>query len=338
MAHHHTTKEAIVYTTNGDKPRLGPSLRLVQLQDVEGAGRGRDASAPAVRGDTLARDKATGGKGSSRVDVFPSGCRCEVAAPSLVGKVPFHVVAAMAWDGMGRGGKDWGGMGHEKHGQERRTPFFPASSPQSLDHPSTPVGATHLDLQTARFPALLAKKLQQAILHHTSPGLATTTLTRLDALETPDEGTSTNRNNWENRTGSTGKLIGSRPDPDLSQIISPRHTHKRARNSSSSSRDETCATANPRTTSNQNPTTPKYLVCDCAKPVQPEPSSTQRVVFQHVALRRSRIKTNHINKRFRRSHTSFKMVVQEITSFSNMGRGAYDTTGVPKPPPRPKPR
>ncbi|TKW56709.1 hypothetical protein CTA1_1554 [Colletotrichum tanaceti] len=32
------------------------------------------------------------------------------------------------------------------------------------------------------------------------------------------------------------------------------------------------------------------------------------------------------------------MVVREITSFSNMGRGAYDTTGVPKPPPRPKPR
>ncbi|KAF0318705.1 hypothetical protein RB213_005271 [Colletotrichum asianum] len=28
----------------------------------------------------------------------------------------------------------------------------------------------------------------------------------------------------------------------------------------------------------------------------------------------------------------------EISSTSNMGRGAYDTTGVPKPPPRPKPR
>ncbi|KAK1633413.1 hypothetical protein BDP81DRAFT_397302 [Colletotrichum phormii] len=36
--------------------------------------------------------------------------------------------------------------------------------------------------------------------------------------------------------------------------------------------------------------------------------------------------------------TTFKMVVREITPASNMGRGAYDTTGVPKPPPRPKPR
>ncbi|KAK2735487.1 hypothetical protein CKAH01_01868 [Colletotrichum kahawae] len=36
--------------------------------------------------------------------------------------------------------------------------------------------------------------------------------------------------------------------------------------------------------------------------------------------------------------SSSKMVVREISSTSNMGRGAYDTTGVPKPPPRPKPR
>ncbi|KAK1459684.1 hypothetical protein CMEL01_02683 [Colletotrichum melonis] len=36
--------------------------------------------------------------------------------------------------------------------------------------------------------------------------------------------------------------------------------------------------------------------------------------------------------------TTFKMGVREITPASNMGRGAYDTTGVPKPPPRPKPR
>ncbi|KAK9426237.1 hypothetical protein SUNI508_02678 [Seiridium unicorne] len=27
-----------------------------------------------------------------------------------------------------------------------------------------------------------------------------------------------------------------------------------------------------------------------------------------------------------------------FSSYANMGRGAYDTTGVPKPPPRPKPR
>ncbi|KAI1417966.1 hypothetical protein F5Y13DRAFT_33945 [Hypoxylon sp. FL1857] len=31
------------------------------------------------------------------------------------------------------------------------------------------------------------------------------------------------------------------------------------------------------------------------------------------------------------------MVDREFT-MANMGRGAYDTTGVPKPPPRPKPR
>lgn len=31
------------------------------------------------------------------------------------------------------------------------------------------------------------------------------------------------------------------------------------------------------------------------------------------------------------------MIAGEFT-MANMGRGAYDTTGVPKPPPRPKPR
>ncbi|KAG7102765.1 hypothetical protein HYQ46_010466 [Verticillium longisporum] len=30
-------------------------------------------------------------------------------------------------------------------------------------------------------------------------------------------------------------------------------------------------------------------------------------------------------------------MIVRITSFANMGRGAYDTTGCPKPPPRPKP-
>ncbi|PNH45993.1 hypothetical protein VD0002_g455 [Verticillium dahliae] len=34
--------------------------------------------------------------------------------------------------------------------------------------------------------------------------------------------------------------------------------------------------------------------------------------------------------------TTTNMIVR-ITSFANMGRGAYDTTGCPKPPPRPKP-
>ncbi|KAI7788757.1 hypothetical protein LA080_008648 [Diaporthe eres] len=33
-----------------------------------------------------------------------------------------------------------------------------------------------------------------------------------------------------------------------------------------------------------------------------------------------------------------KMVSRETPMFANQGRGAYDTTGVPKPPPQPKPR
>ncbi|KUI63240.1 hypothetical protein VP1G_10378 [Cytospora mali] len=32
------------------------------------------------------------------------------------------------------------------------------------------------------------------------------------------------------------------------------------------------------------------------------------------------------------------MVTRETPVFANQGRGAYDTTGVPKPPPQPKPR
>ncbi|KAK8862087.1 hypothetical protein PGQ11_008322 [Apiospora arundinis] len=39
-------------------------------------------------------------------------------------------------------------------------------------------------------------------------------------------------------------------------------------------------------------------------------------------------------------HTSLIQITMfdtELQSFANMGRGAYDTTGVPKPPPRPKP-
>jgi hypothetical protein len=34
----------------------------------------------------------------------------------------------------------------------------------------------------------------------------------------------------------------------------------------------------------------------------------------------------------------FTMIDRTVQTMANMGRGAYDTTGVPKPPPRPKPR
>ncbi|KAK0652093.1 hypothetical protein B0T16DRAFT_94703 [Cercophora newfieldiana] len=39
----------------------------------------------------------------------------------------------------------------------------------------------------------------------------------------------------------------------------------------------------------------------------------------------------------RSSHLNLTMIVRESPSTFNFGRGAYDTTGVPKPPP-PKPR
>lgn len=32
------------------------------------------------------------------------------------------------------------------------------------------------------------------------------------------------------------------------------------------------------------------------------------------------------------------MAVRESSNMTNMGRGAYDTTGIPKPPPKPKPQ
>ncbi|KAL0941236.1 uncharacterized protein CTRU02_203999 [Colletotrichum truncatum] len=57
-----------------------------------------------------------------------------------------------------------------------------------------------------------------------------------------------------------------------------------------------------------------------------------------MANKRFHYQIHNLNTRSRRLHTSSTMVVRELTSFANMGRGAYDTTGVPKPPPRPKPR
>lgn len=37
-------------------------------------------------------------------------------------------------------------------------------------------------------------------------------------------------------------------------------------------------------------------------------------------------------------HNTYKMITRESQPCLNMGRGAYDTTGVPKPPPKPKRR
>ncbi|KAF6814939.1 hypothetical protein CSOJ01_03769 [Colletotrichum sojae] len=197
-----------------------------------------------------------------------------------------------------------------------RTPFFSCKlTAVSLDHPfdirrRDPPGPANCP-----FPSSISEKLQQAILHLTSPGLTTTTLTRLDALETPDEGTSTNRSNWENRNRIDREThwfkTRSRPQ---SNNITTTHAQKGPEQQQQLPR---------RDLRNRQP----------QNGIQPKPNNTQ--VPPRLRLRK---KTNHINKRFRRSHTSFKMVVQEITSFSNMGRGAYDTTGVPKPPPRPKPR
>lgn len=38
------------------------------------------------------------------------------------------------------------------------------------------------------------------------------------------------------------------------------------------------------------------------------------------------------------SSRSLDTMINRETQVINMGRGAYDTTGVPKPPPRPKPQ
>nr|XP_036576388.1 uncharacterized protein CTRU02_13593 [Colletotrichum truncatum]KAF6783126.1 hypothetical protein CTRU02_13593 [Colletotrichum truncatum] len=67
-------------------------------------------------------------------------------------------------------------------------------------------------------------------------------------------------------------------------------------------------------------------------------SSRQLSNTSHYDLLNCLTAIHNLNTRSRRLHTSSTMVVRELTSFANMGRGAYDTTGVPKPPPRPKPR
>ena len=47
-------------------------------------------------------------------------------------------------------------------------------------------------------------------------------------------------------------------------------------------------------------------------------------IYRHIA---------HTN-----THTTSTMAVRESSNMTNMGRGAYDTTGIPKPPPKPKPQ